>query len=138
MKQNQGFTLTEVMITILVLAIISAIAVPTYLSQTKKAHLNKAHATLLLNVHFMEQYYAQHKTFKKTSTTWPDLSHQKTDKFDISFTSKAKGKLPNRYSLQAIPNQQYEKTENRFIEIDHNGEAKICHKEGKSKKCQAW
>ena len=66
MVKNQGFTLSELMIVIAVLAILAAIAVPSFSAFSKKGHLNKAKAALMENAHFMEQHYAQHKTFKKT------------------------------------------------------------------------
>ena len=66
MVKNQGFTLSELMIIIAVLACISAIAIPSFSAFSKQGHLNKSCAALLENAHFMEQYYAQHKTFKKT------------------------------------------------------------------------
>ena len=65
MIKYQGFTLSELMIVIAVLAILSALAVPSFSALSKKGHLNKARAALVENVHFMEQHYAQHKTFKK-------------------------------------------------------------------------
>ena len=138
MIKNQGFTLSELMIVIAVLAILSAVAIPSFASFSKKGHLNKAKAALLENVHFMEQHYAQHKTFKKTSTTWPDLPHTATSKFDITFTSNAKGELPNRYRLRATPNKHHAQREKRYIEIDHNSNIKLCTKINNSTKCEKW
>ena len=69
MPKNQGFSLSELMIVIAVLAILSAVAVPSFSAFSKKGYLNKAKTALLENAYFMEQYYAQHKTFKKNSTT---------------------------------------------------------------------
>ena len=138
MIKNQGFSLSELMIVLAVLAILSAIAIPSFSAFSKKGHLNKAKAALLENAHFMEQYYAQHKTFRKNSTTWPDLPHTATSKFDIAFTAKSpKGinKGDDRYILRATPNAAHAKIENRYIEIDQHNRIKLCTKKNE---CKNW
>jgi type IV pilus assembly protein PilA len=40
-KNNQGFTLLEIMITVAIVAIIAAIAIPSYMDYTKKAHYSE-------------------------------------------------------------------------------------------------
>ena len=146
MLKNQGFSLSELMIIIAVLAILSAVAVPSFSAFSKKGHLNKARAALVENAHFMEQYYAQHKTFRKNSTTWPDLPHTATSKFDIAFTAQAKGVMGDRFILCAKPNSRYQQRENRYLEIDQAGYLKICTPKNKqaepckntSRTCQKW
>ena len=146
MIKNQGFTLSELMIVIAVLAILSAVAIPSFSAFSKKGHLNKARAALVENAHFMEQYYAQHKTFRKNSTTWPDLPHTATSKFDIAFTAQAKGVMGDRFILCAKPNSRYQQRENRYLEIDQAGYLKICTPKNKqaepckntSRTCQKW
>ena len=56
MLKNQGFSLSELMLVIAVLALLSAIAIPSFSAFSKKGHLNKAKAALVENAHFMEQY----------------------------------------------------------------------------------
>ena len=146
MLKNQGFTLSELMIVIAVLAILSTIAIPSFSAFSKKGHLNKARAALVENAHFMEQYYAQHKTFRKNSTTWPDLPNTATSKFDIAFTAQAKGVMGDRFILCAKPNSRYQQRENRYLEIDQAGYLKICTPKNKqaepckntSRTCQKW
>ena len=91
------------------------------------------------NAHFMEQYYAQHKTFRKNSTTWSDLPHTATSKFDITFTAQAKdiNKGDDRYILRATPNTAHAKIENRYIEIDQHNRIKLCTKNN-STECKNW
>ena len=137
MIKNQGFSLSELMIVIAVLAILSAIAVPSFSALSKKGHLNKAKAALMENAHFMEQHYAQHKTFKKNSTTWSDLPITATSKFDIAFTGKARGvNEHDRYILRATPNTAHAKIENRYIEIDQHNRIKVCTKINNSPRCK--
>ncbi|MBR7059557.1 MAG: prepilin-type N-terminal cleavage/methylation domain-containing protein [Neisseriaceae bacterium] len=67
--KSQGFTLTELMITVAVLAILLSIAIPTYSNQQKKNRLEDARAALIENVYFMEQFYIKKHSFKQNSTT---------------------------------------------------------------------
>ena len=61
--KQHGFTLTELMIVVAVLAILAGIAIPSYSHFTKKAQLRKAQAALLENAHALEQAYTQKKRF---------------------------------------------------------------------------
>ena len=54
------------MIVIAVLAILSAVAVPSFSAFSKKGHLNKAKTALLENAYFMEQYTLNTKLSRKT------------------------------------------------------------------------
>ena len=139
-QRNNGFTLMELMIIVVIIAILAAIAVPSFQEFQKKNRLEEARAKLMYNHQFMMTFYAQHYTFKKNSTTWPDLPITKTDFFDIAFTSKAKGEKPNQFRLRATPNADYQSRENRYIEIDHSGNIKLCtpKKNVKSATCIAY
>ena len=64
-KKQHGFTLTELMIVVAVLAILAGIAIPSYSHFTKKAQLRKAQSALLENAHALEQVYAQKKKFSE-------------------------------------------------------------------------
>ncbi|MBR5675915.1 MAG: prepilin-type N-terminal cleavage/methylation domain-containing protein, partial [Neisseriaceae bacterium] len=63
--KQHGFTLTELMIVVAVLAILAGIAIPSYSHFTKKAQLRKAQSALLENAHALEQVYAQNKKFSE-------------------------------------------------------------------------
>lgn len=140
MNKQRGFTLTELIITIAIFAMMALLSLSLYQSQVKRARLNKAKSLLLENQHFMTQYYARYLKFKKTSTTWPDLPNTETPYFTIGFTSSAKGEMSGGYRLKAVPKDSYLKTEKRYLVMDHSGNIKLCTIEkdkGKSKtRCQ--
>ncbi|GAC1305474.1 MAG: type IV pilin protein [Steroidobacteraceae bacterium] len=58
MKKN-GFTLVELMIAVGISAILTAIAVPTYLGYTKRANRIDATRALTLNAQALERCYSQ-------------------------------------------------------------------------------
>lgn len=57
-KTEKGFTLIEVMIVVVILALIGAVAVPSYLDNVRKGRRNDAKAKLTENVQFLEAFLA--------------------------------------------------------------------------------
>lgn len=55
-KLEKGFTLIEVMIVVVILGLLGAIAVPSYLDNVRKGRRNDAKAKLTENVQFMEAF----------------------------------------------------------------------------------
>lgn len=56
-QQQSGFTLIEVMIVAAIIAIISAIAYPSYMNSVTRSHRHAAKACLSEYAHFMERFY---------------------------------------------------------------------------------
>jgi Tfp pilus assembly protein PilE len=78
-----GFTLPQLLLTLIVMAILLAISLPAYQNHVRKSKLQQARSALMENAQFMERFYQQHKTFKQTSTTWPALPLTATTDFCI-------------------------------------------------------
>jgi type IV pilus assembly protein PilE len=57
--QQHGFSLMELMITVAVLGILAAIALPSYLQYTARAKRADAKAVLLANAQFMERNFTE-------------------------------------------------------------------------------
>ena len=69
LKQGRGFTLTEVMITLVIISVLSAIAVPMYTSQVKKAYRADAKSALVQLASAMERFRTVNNTYVGTTAT---------------------------------------------------------------------
>lgn len=68
-RENQsGFTLIEVMITVVIVAIIAAVAVPSYQNQVERGRLAECASFAMLLASLQEQYYTRNQTFAGSIT----------------------------------------------------------------------
>ena len=72
MKNNRGFTLIEVMVAVVIVAILAAIAIPSYTEYVTKARRSAAKNTLLDIVAKQENYFSD---FKQYAATLSDLGY---------------------------------------------------------------
>jgi len=63
--QHKGFTLIELMITVAIMAIIAAIAYPSYIDSVRKARRADAQAQMMELASFMERFYTENNRYNK-------------------------------------------------------------------------
>lgn len=66
-QAQAGFTLTELMVVVIILGVLSGIAVPTYMRQQRKAQAVEAGETLTRIVQAQESYRAEFNTYADVS-----------------------------------------------------------------------
>ena len=94
--KQQGFTLIELMIVIVTIALLATIAYPSYAKYIRQTRLAAVRSELLQNARTLERYYTQKRTFKDFSND----SLVQNEYFDISLTrNDAAG-----FELKAEPN----------------------------------
>ena len=111
-----GFTLIEAMIAVAIVAILAAIAFPSYDRFVRSSRLENARADLLNNAQRLERYYAQNRKFT-------DFDNLKNDNrfFTIEGSYKA-----NHFTLTAKPNSTSNSNESRFLRLYDSGTVVIC------------
>lgn len=68
MSKEQGFTLIEVMIVVVIVGILASIAYPSYLDYVTRSNRTEAHAALMKISNLEEQFYLDNKSYTGTMT----------------------------------------------------------------------
>ncbi|WP_301817840.1 type IV pilin protein [Neisseria maigaei] len=110
---QKGFTLTELLIAVAILSILTLIAYPSYKTYTRRIRLSEVKSTLLMNAQNLERYYRQKGTFENY-----DKNKLKQNKyFDITL-SKVN---PDHFTLQAAPNRATNEGETCIVTLNDGG-----------------
>jgi len=65
---QRGYSLIQLLVVMLLVSILATVAFTAYRESVRSANLRAAHAALLENARFMEQFYTKKGSFKLTST----------------------------------------------------------------------
>lgn len=127
-KHLRGFTLVELMITIVILAILASIAYPSYDTFIRRARMEEAKASIMNTVREMERHYALARAFNipaPGSPAKPVPTPASTAYFDIAFISGSPA--ADHYEIRATPKADYGR-ENQGIYYNSIGILSKCDK----------
>lgn len=95
-----GFTLIEIMITLLLVAILSSIALPSYQSYVQHARRIEAETTLQDIANRLERYYTEQKTYADASLVNLGIASNTSDN---SYRLALSELSANSYTVTATP-----------------------------------
>lgn len=126
-----GFTLVELMIVVAIVAILAAIAYPSYQQHVMKSRRATAQSCLLEIGQFMERFYATHMRYDKTtagaSVTLP-ATQCTTDLAGHYLLQFASGEpTSGSYVVEAVPQGRQATLDTRCgtLIFNHRGEKKV-------------
>jgi len=111
MRNTKGFTLIEVMIVVVIIAILAAIAFPSYQDSVRKSRRADAKSSLLETSQILERCYTEFNAYNNTNCSVVNVGPpitvnlQSTDSYyTIVSNSGAETLTNNAYTLTATPN----------------------------------
>ena len=123
---QRGYSLIQLLVVMLLVSIVATAAFTAYRESVRSANLRAAHAALLENARFMEQFYTKKGSFKLTSTKWPELPVKEAGGFCIRMSGQAKGILEGKFTLKAVALDR--EAEPRVLRLNESLTAVVCGK----------
>lgn len=96
----RGFTLVELMVVVMIVAILSAIAIPSYTRHIARTNRSAAKACLSEAAQFMERYYTTNLTYDGATLR---LGCQTESKLDQRYTLAVSNLDAKTYTVTATP-----------------------------------
>ena len=102
-RRSGGFTLIELMIVVAIIAILTAIAYPSYINYITKTHRVAAEGCLSESANFMERYYTTNLTYKNATLPQFDCATTQQTGNYYSYDLPASSLSTSAYVVRAVP-----------------------------------
>lgn len=98
---SKGFTLIELMMTVVIIGVLAAIAYPTYIDHMNRTRRADGKAALLNMATYMEHYYTENNHYTGATVTGIGLTNASSQEgyYTLSITTLT----PTSYTLTATP-----------------------------------
>lgn len=119
-----GFSLIELMIVVAIVAILAAIAYPSYQKQVRDTHRADAKAGLTELAQFMERYYTANGRYVDSGGNAPTLPFTQTPKDGSSkfYNLSLSTATATAYTLQAVPINSQASDDCGTLTLSHIGQ----------------
>lgn len=115
----RGFTLIELMIVVAVVAILAAIAIPSYTEHVRTSRRAQAKADLVELAQIMERHHTVQNTYAGADLPYDQSPRDGTSHYTLSLSGNA---TASAFTLQAVPTQRgQEKDKCGTLTLDQAG-----------------
>ncbi|PIA71868.1 type IV pilin protein [Pseudomonas sediminis] len=121
LKRQQGFTLIEVMIVVLVIGILAAIAYPNYSEYVKRGNRSEGQAFLNDVSARQERYFSQNNAYITNDADVAKLALKNGNKSETSKYELALSKVDNDGGYTLTANQQFNDTKCGNLTLNARG-----------------
>jgi type IV pilus assembly protein PilE len=119
---SRGFTLIELMITVAIVAVLAAIAYPSYMDYVRKGKRAMAQAALMEIVSKEQTYLLDRRVYTNDVTLLNySLPAEIANDYDITFPGFNAAAIPPAFSVRATPKGQQVKEKCGWLQITNVG-----------------
>ncbi|WP_211465435.1 type IV pilin protein [Collimonas silvisoli] len=129
-RHTTGFTLIELMITMAIIAILAAVAIPSYMNYVKRGARSAAEGDMLNMAQTQERYFTNNNTYVAVAAppTAPLAGFQNYSggssaarKYDITVAAGPTGSISTSFTVSATPSNGYSDTTCTTLTLDSTG-----------------
>ena len=135
----RGLTLIELLVVCSILGFIMSISGFFYQAQVNKAYYIKTATALVSNAQYLHYKKRQTQRFKENDTTWPLLPLNTVGDgkwlYNIAFSTAPRNTDEDRFVLRAERVYPSMPDRKEYIDLNQDGEAKVCQFENNKETC---